>query len=108
MWESLLYKIAADTMNPDKVVAVQGFISKTIEDSFVAGAKDGSENKVVEDTPSGFVMYKTSSKVQMVPANMLPVEDVTSEQQRAMIAEYVATRMEEIKILVGHGGEEQE
>ena len=102
MWESLLFKIAADSSSPDKLVAVEGFISKTIEDSFVTGAKDGSENKVVEDTPTGFIMYKTKSKVQMTPANMLPVEDVTSEQQRTMIAEYVGVRVEDIKLLVGY------
>lgn len=101
MWESLLFKIAADTMTPDKVVAVEGYISKTLEDSFVSGAKDGSENKVVEDTQTGFIMYKSKSKVQMVPGNLPPVEDITSEQQQSMIADYVATRVEEIKTLVG-------
>lgn len=103
MWESLLYLIAAESDSQDKLVAVEGFISKSIEDSFVTGAKDGSENKVVEDTPTGFIMYKTKSKIQMTPANMPPVEDVTTEQQRTMIADYVTIRVEEIKILVGHG-----
>lgn len=107
MWESLLFKIAADTMSSDKVVAVEGFISKTLEDSFVAGAKDGSENKVVEDTPTGFIMYKSKAKVQMAPSNMLPVEEVTNEQQRSMIAEYVATRVQEIKTLVGIADNEE-
>lgn len=100
MWEVLLYKIATDTTESDKTAAVEGYISKTLEDSFVAGAKDGSENKVVEDTPTGFIMYKSTSKAQIGPGNIPPVEDVTSEQQRSMIADYVATRVEEIRTLV--------
>lgn len=100
MWESLLYKISSE-MGSDKMTAVEGYISKTLEDSFVGGAKDDSENKIVVDTPTGFVMYKSKTKVALGTGNIPPVEDITREQQREMIASYVAGRVAEIKALVG-------
>lgn len=100
MWESLLFKISSE-MGSEKMTAVEGYISKTLEDSFVGGAKDDSESKIVVDTPTGFVMYKSKTKVALGTGNIPPVEDITGEQQREMIASYVAGRVEEIKALVG-------
>lgn len=99
MWESLLYKVAAD-MGSDATAAVEGYIAKTLEEMFVGGAKDDSENKVVVDTPTGFYMCKSKTKMT-IPGNIPPVEEVTREQQRATIAEYVAGRVAEIQRLLG-------
>ncbi|KAI8105114.1 hypothetical protein M9435_000285 [Picochlorum sp. BPE23] len=99
MWESLLYKVASD-MGNEATAAVEGYIAKTLEEMFVGGAKDDSENKVVVDTPTGFVMYKSKTKMT-IPGNIPPVEEVTREQQRATIADYVAGRVAEIQRLLG-------
>lgn len=99
MWESLLYKVASD-MGNEATAAVEGYIAKTLEEMFVGGAKDDSENKVVVDTPTGFVMYKSKTKMT-IPGNIPPVEEVTREQQRATLADYVAGRVAEIQRLLG-------
>jgi histone acetyltransferase 1 len=125
MWESLLYKLAVDVALDDDqadegtlVAVVEGWMSKNIEAGFVGKdgetkAKEVAANKVIKDTPTGFWMYKESkhSKKQNVMAeagaapvnvaNMVPVNEVTDEKQQDAIAEYVQTRIAEVRALIG-------
>ena len=127
MWESLLYKLAVeaalDESNADEgtlATVVEGWMSKNIEASFVGKdgetkAKEVAADKVIKDTFDGderqFILYKDARKaktaclnVQKLPANlesMMPVNDVTDESQQNAIAEYVTTRIGEVRTLVG-------
>ncbi len=126
MWESLLYKLAVDTAldasNEDDgrlATVVEGWMAKNIEATFVGKdgetkAKEVAAGKVISDTPTGFWMYKDLRKAKKdlanplntsAPpanvANMVPVNDVTDESQANAIAEYVATRINEVRVLLG-------
>lgn len=98
---------------------VEGWMSKNIEASFMGKdgetkAKEVAAGKVISDTPTGFWMYKDHRKakgaagsVGTAPpanvANMVPVNDVTDESQQNAIEEYISTRINEVRMLVGVG-----
>lgn len=100
MWESLLFAIAAKEGDA-KMAIVQGYVSQQVEEEYMKGAKDTAKDKVVIDTHTGFVMCKKKNAGKNVPGNIPPVENVTGEQQRLMMEEYVSFRMEEMKALIG-------
>jgi len=120
------FKLAIDTAldgsNTDDgmlATVVEGWMAKNIEASFVGKdgetkAKEIAAGKVISDTPTGFWMYKKSKMAKSTAAgavaappanvaNMVPVSDVTDESQQQAIDEYIATRISEVRTLVGVG-----
>lgn len=111
---------ALDASNTDEgtlATVVEGWMSKNIEASFVGKdgetkAKEVAAGKVISDTPTGFWMYKDPIKAKAAAVgagaappsnvvNMVPVSDVTDESQQQAIDEYITTRINEVRTLVG-------
>eukprot|EP00889_Picochlorum_renovo_P002219 jgi/Picre1/29249/NNA_004641.t1 len=76
-----------------------GLHCQDLEEMFVGGAKDDSENKVVVDTPTGFVMYKSKTKMT-IPGNIPPWRKSHAAAE-SNNADYVAGRVAEIQRLTG-------
>jgi len=124
------FKLALDTAldasNTDDgtlATVVEGWMAKNIEASFVGKdgetkAKEVAAGKLINDTPTGFWMYKDPVKAKAAAAgaaaappanvaNMVPVSDVTDESQQQAIDEYIMTRINEVRTLVGAGSENE-
>lgn len=98
MWETFVFALAGKRKSDQVLALVQGYITGTLEECLVGEAKDTAKNKVVVDTPTGFVMYKKRGAFNTLgTTNVNPVEGVSMERQKLMIAEYVDSRIEEIK-----------
>eukprot|EP00890_Picochlorum_soloecismus_P003382 jgi/Picsp_1/4044/NSC_01555-R1_histone acetyltransferase type b catalytic subunit len=98
MWETFIFALAGKSENDQVLALVQGYITGTLENCLVGEAKDTAKNKVVLDTPTGFVMCKQRGAFNTFgTTNVNPVEGVSMERQKLMIAEYVDSRIEEIK-----------
>lgn len=106
MWEVLLFWLASE-MDNNQLAVVQGFIAKTLEESFV-GEKDESKNKLIVDTDTGFVMYRTKGPQVQMPGSFAPVQGVTNEKQRMMIEEHIALYMAEIAKVAGISNDGEE
>ena len=117
---------ALDGSNTDDgmlATVVEGWMAKNIEASFVGKdgetkAKEIAAGKVISDTPTGFWMYKKSKMAKSTAAgavaappanvaNMVAVSDVTDESQQQAIDEYIATRISEVRTLVGVGSKNE-
>jgi len=98
MWETFIFALAGKRESDQVLALVQGYITGTLENCLVGEAKDTAKNKVVLDTPTGFVMYKKRGDYNALgTTNVNPVEGVSMERQKLMIAEYVDSRIDEIK-----------
>lgn len=102
VWEVLLYAAAQESGQESAVLSsVEGTIKSSVK-----AAQKGVENKRVEETESGFVMYRrATTKKSAIPA--APVEEASREQKEAEIEAAIKQRIDEIRAVFGDTQEDE-
>lgn len=95
MWEALIFE-QAQSIGATAVAATEGLVRASIE-AAVTSAKQGSANKVITETETGFVMCKTKKNVTL---GMIPVEEMTEVQQQEAIDAAVNMRLTELRRMI--------